>query len=173
MLDRNVIEEGLAKCIKGIVNCQTHLADYDYTGIELKYPRVVVDVQMPQFFAIQSRYTTETPETEKTGKRVIVQQFELDVAITCLGSPQDNLAYEKMQQIRGTLHADYDLLFPENGLQGLVVNAFSEIEDISVELKTKIENRYRMTMTLNGSTKIYEGVVAKIVEVNPQISYEK
>lgn len=87
MISKNVIEEGLAQCIKTIVNCQTHLADYDYTGIDLEYPRVVVDVQMPQFFAIQSRCATETPETEKTGKRVITQQFELDVVITCLGSP--------------------------------------------------------------------------------------
>jgi hypothetical protein len=173
MLNKNVIEEGLAQCIKDIAGCQTHLANYDYTGIKLKYPRIVVDVQMPQFFAIQSQDQKVVKETETTGRRTITQQFELDVVITSVGSPQDNLAYEKLQQIRGKMHADYDLLFPMYKIQGLFVNAFSEIEDMSVELKTKIEDRYRMTMTLTGSTEIYNDVIAKIVEVNPQISYEK
>lgn len=189
MLNKNVIEEGLAQCIKDIAGCQTHLANYDYTGIKLKYPRIVVDVQMPQFFARQSRSTDLEPARGRVKSRVqvprkkviafteaqlrTIQQFELDVVITCIGSPQDNLAYEKLQQIRGKIHEDYDLLFPQYDIKGLFVNAFSEIEDISVELKTKVEDRYRMTMTLTGSTEIYNDSVTRILEVNPQISYEK
>lgn len=173
MINKSELELSLAQCIKDISQCQTHLANYDYTGVKLKYPRIVVDVQMPQFFARQSQTTKEVLETETTGRRTITQQFELDVVITCVGSPQNNLAYEKMQQIRGKLHADYDLLFPQYKISELVVNAFSNIDDISVELETKIEDRYQMTMTLSGSTEIYNDTVAKIVEVNPQIFYKK
>lgn len=173
MLDKNKIEEGLALIIKDIVKCQTHLAGYDYTGIQLQHPRIVVDVKMPQFVARQSNVDSVKKISETHGLRSIRQQFSLDVVITSLGSPQDNLAYEKLQELRGKLHADYDLLFAEHSLKELVVNSFGEIEDIAVELGTKIENRYQMIMTLNGSTEVYSGTIEKILEVNPQVSYIK
>lgn len=173
MLDRTKLEDGIANSIKSIVKCQTHLADYDYDGVKLTYPRVVVDVQAPEFFARQSNTDSITAIDIKTGKRVITQQFLLDVVITCVGTPKDNSAYLKMQELRGVLHADYDLIFPEHGLENIKVNSFGDIEDISIELPTKIESRYRMVMTLSGSATIYEGIISKIVEVNPQMSYKK
>lgn len=169
MLDKTKLEDSIASSIKGIVKCQTHLASYDYDGVKLKYPRVVVDVQAPEFLARQSNFEKITKIDEKTGRRTITQQYLLDVVITCVGSPKDNLAYLKMQELRGVLHADYDIIFPENGLENVKVNSFGDIEDISLELPTKIESRYRMVITLSGSANIYDRTIAKIVEVNPQI----
>ena len=176
MIDKIKLEDALIEILKEItfekynIPIQVHLSNYDYSKVQLKYPRIVVNVDEPQFFRRQSFDTVYKIKDEKLGDLKVLKQFNLDVTIQTLGDPASNDSYELMQFIRGKIGTDYDILFYKEDSSGnvlrdlrfLAVQSFTDIEDISIELRTKIENRWQMVIGMSGQTNIYDGTIERI-----------
>lgn len=176
MFNRTAFQDALAKVIKSctdnilakVPSVPVKLQGYDYNGLEVPRPRIVMNVRPVQFFNNPS-YDCEYVEVDaKYGQQTIWQQYTLSVDLMCIGSPEDDYAQTILQNLRGKLMANYDLLFADNGIEAKL-NNISDIADISVELGTKIEDRWTMTLNLHGCTDVYDDKIVRILEVNPQI----
>lgn len=169
MFNKQVLEDGLGGIVKDITGSQTHIQGLDYTKSKLKYPRFVINVGSPQYLKAPSFSEDYISIDSKKGRRQIFKQFTMSLTIEAIDSPDSDSAYTKLQELIGVLQADYDILFADAGIGSLVLNNFSDILDISVELETRIESRYRCVVTFNGTDTVYDRDIVKIQEVNPQI----
>lgn len=169
-MNKTLFENAFAKAIKKIAGCQTHLKNINYDKIKLTYPRLVVGIGEPQYLAKHSRYEeyTKSAELEKIN-RFVAQQFSGVVTITAVGSPEDNLAHETLTKVRNNLLVDYAILLADEGLKNIAIQDFGPILDISIELDTKIENRFTMTILIHGTDTIIEDTVGRVSEVGYSI----
>lgn len=169
MFNKAVLEDAIGNIVLNTTKSQTHIHGLDYTKQKLQYPRFVVNIGSPQYLGNPSYSTDYTSIDTKKGRMKVYKQFNMAITIEAIDSPDSDVAYTKLQELIGILRADYDLLFTDAGIGNLVVNSFSSITDISVELGTRIESRYRCVVSINGTDTIYDQDIVKIQEVNPQI----
>jgi hypothetical protein len=170
-MDKTLFEDAFAKAIKKLAGCQVHLKNINYDKIKLSYPRVVVDIGEPQYLARHSNHKeyTKSSDPDKI-KRFISQQFTGVVTLTAIGSPDDNLAHDMITKVRNTLFVDYDILLADEGLNNIAIQDFGPILDISVELETKIENRFIMTLLIHGTDTIIDDEIGRVAEVSYSIN---
>lgn len=176
MIDRIAFQDALAKvinlCVDNVLpnvpSVPVRLQGYDYNGLEVPRPRIVMNVHPVQFFNNSSYDCEYVGVDAKYGQQTIWQQYTLNVDLMCIGSPADDYAQIILQTLRGKLMANYDLLFADNGIEAKL-NSISDVTDISIELGTKIEDRWTMTLNLHGCTDVYDDKIVRILEVNPQI----
>ncbi|MGL5714708.1 MAG: phage neck terminator protein [Paraclostridium sp.] len=164
-----MLEDAIGNIVMATTKSQTRIQGLDYTKQKLQYPRFVISIGSPQYFGNPSYSADYQSIDKKKGRMRLFKQFNMQITIDAIDSPDKDEAYTKLQELIGVLQADYDILFADAGIGNLVLNNFSNITDISVELETRIESRHRCVVTVNGTDTVYDQDIVKIQEVNPQI----
>lgn len=167
------IQEDMGRLIKKITGYDTRIADYDYDGLGLLYPRAVVSIGAVEYAEAHSRMKTREKSSDDSHRVKIMQQFTLPVIVTFVGKPGINNVKSALNKVRGKILTDYDLLFLDYAsLANISVMGVEKLDSVDISVSTLIETHETLRITLSGTDVIYDEDVPIVADVDFKLNIQ-